>query len=176
MNELTIPVNETDHIQHNPLAPIILVEYGDYECPYCGEAYPIIKKIQQTLSDDLAFVFRNFPLSEAHPNALNAAYAAESAGLQDKFWEMHDILYENQNNLQIPDLFDYARDLELSLEQFEKDFSSEQVKSKVHNDFIGGIRSGVNGTPTFYINGSRYDGYYGYDNLLHTLRREINNE
>jgi protein-disulfide isomerase len=98
--ELTLPVNSTrDHIQGPSSAPITLLEYGDYQCPYCGQAYPIIKQVQNHLSNKLRFVFRNFPITQIHPHAQHAAEAAESAAAQNKFWDMHDYLYEHQQAL-----------------------------------------------------------------------------
>src|SRR5438270_13405551 len=108
MAELTMPVTERDHIQGNPNAPLTLLEYGDYECPYCGAAYPIVKEVQRRLGDRLRFVFRNFPLTNAHPHAEHAAETAEAAGAQGKFWEMHDTLYEHHAALDDADLDRYA--------------------------------------------------------------------
>jgi len=153
-------VGSTDHILGNANAPLELVQYGDYQCPFCGAAYPIIKNIQYKLGDDLKFVFRNFPLAEIHPNAFNAAVAAEAAALQKKFWKMHDIIYENQEALAWDDLFAYAKAINIDVEQFKKDISKQEVIDKVENDFESGVRSGVNGTPSFYINGKKYNGDY----------------
>src|SRR5436190_14605733 len=133
--QLNPAVSSIDHIQGNSSAAIELVEYGDYQCPFCGAAYPIIKKIQRTLGDDLKFVFRNFPLAEMHPNAFNAAVAAEAAGLQKKFWKMHDIIYENQEALAWDDLFSDAKAIGLDLDRFKKDISNQEVIDKVENDF-----------------------------------------
>src|SRR6266404_5482851 len=108
MTHLNPPVNSNDHIQGIKTAPLELVEYGDYQCPHCGHAYPIIKNIQRSLGADLKFVFRNFPLSESHPDAFHAAVAAEAAELQQKFWDMHDIIFENQQELSVESLFLYA--------------------------------------------------------------------
>src|SRR5205809_412623 len=96
---LHIPVNEGDQKQGSMDAPLVLVEYGDYECPHCGAAYPVVKQLQSHFGRDMLFVFRNFPLAEIHPHALSAAYVAEAAGLQRKFWKLHDMIYENQSNL-----------------------------------------------------------------------------
>lgn len=168
-----MPVNKRDHVRGPENAPVTLVEYGDYECPYCGAAYPIVKRIQKTMGNDFCFVFRNFPLTEIHPHALHAAYAAEAAGLQDKFWEMHDMLYEHQDTLEEDDLFRYAQTLQLNTDQFAHDFSSDEVASKVEEDFSSGVRSGVNGTPTFFINGVRHDGSYDYPELLAALQSQL---
>ncbi len=173
MKKLTVPVNERDHMQGPDSARVILVEYGDYECPYCGAAYPVVKRVQRKMERDLCFAFRNFPLTETHPHALHAAYAAEAAALQDKFWEMRDILFENQDALEDDDLLHYAQQLDLDTDQFVRDFSSDEVADKVEQDFNSGVRSGVNGTPTFFINGLRYDGSYEYSALLAALREEL---
>ena len=145
-------------MQGNPQAPISLTEYGDYECPYCGRAYLVVKALQQALGDDLVVAFRNFPLTQVHPRALRAAQAAEAAGLQDRFWEMHDLLFEHQDALEDEDLLRYAADCGLDLEKFVEDLDSEVVTARVKSDLLSGARSGVNGTPTFFVNGERYEG------------------
>jgi protein-disulfide isomerase len=162
VSELTVAVTSQDHIQGNPKAPVTLLEYGDYECPYCGQAYYIIKKLKEDLGDKMRFAFRNFPLTQAHPHALRAALGAEAAGLQGRFWGMHDILYEHQDELEDPDIISYAYVLALDVDQFISDMNSEKTAQKVHDDFWSGVRSGVNGTPTFFINGHRHDGSYAY--------------
>jgi protein-disulfide isomerase len=139
-------------------APVTLVEYGDYECPYCGMAYPIVKRAQQELGNRLRFIFRNFPLAEAHPHARQAAQAAEAAAAQGKFWEMHDMLFEHQDALEPQDLIGYAESLDLDITRFEKDLEAGTYAKKVRDDFRSGVKSGVNGTPTFFVNGERYDG------------------
>lgn len=162
-------VSEKDHMQGDKNAPIEMVEYGDYQCPHCGRAYPIVKAIQKKLGGKLKFVFRNFPLAEAHPNATNAAIATEAAAEQGKFWEMHDILFEHQNNLKDSALIKYAEQLGLDVAQFEKDFDRQDVQDKVSDDFESGVRSGVNGTPTFFINGKKYNDSWEEDVLLEYL-------
>ena len=154
---LSVAVTEKDHAQGPPDAPVTLVEYGDYECPYCGRAYPIVKQLQERMSDRLRFVFRNFPLNTLHEHAGVAAQAAEAAGAQGKFWEMHDILYEHQAELDQADLRHYALNIGLEIYQFDADLSGERFAKKVRADFRGGVRSGVNGTPTFFVNGHRHD-------------------
>jgi protein-disulfide isomerase len=169
---LTVPVSEErDHVQGPVDAPVTLVEYGDYECPYCGAAYPIVKEVQTRLGEKLRFVFRNFPITTSHPHAEQAAEAAEAAASQDRFWEMHDVLYENQKRLRDPDLRDYAEQLGLDLEKFDQDLAEHVHAARVREDFMSGVRSGVNGTPTFYINGARYDDSYEADSLLAALER-----
>jgi protein-disulfide isomerase len=150
---------------------VTLVEYGDYECPYCGAAYPIIKEVQARMGDRLRFVFRNFPISTSHPHAEQAAEAAEAAASQGPFWEMHDLLYENQKRLRDEDLRGYAEQLGLDVERFAKELAEHVHAARVHEDFMSGVRSGVNGTPTFYINGSRYDDSYDVETLLAALQR-----
>ena len=154
----------------NPSAALELVEYGDYECPYCGRAYPIIKSIQQELGPDLKFVFRNFPLSKIHPHALSADIATEAASLQDKFWEMHDIIFENQKTLDAESIFKLATKVGLDLERFKNDIQLIELVEKVEKDFESGMRSGVNKTPTFFINGEKFDGTYSHDQLLNHLK------
>ena len=148
-----------------------LVQYGDYECPYCGEAYPIIKEVQARMGDRLRFVFRNFPITTSHPHADQAAEAAEAAAAQGKFWEMHDLLYENQRRLRGRDLHAYAERLELDVERFDKELAEHVHAERVHEDFMSGVRSGVNGTPTFYINGVRHDDSYEAETLLEALEQ-----
>jgi protein-disulfide isomerase len=155
---LTPPVNKNDHIAGSPEAPVTLVEYGDYECPYCGMAYPIVKAAQRALGRALCLVFRNFPLAESHPRALRAAEAAEAAAAQGKFWEMHDMLYEHQAALEEADLVEYAGAIGIDRIRFVRELADQTHLKRVRDDFRSGVRSGVNGTPTFFINGVRWDG------------------
>jgi protein-disulfide isomerase len=157
-DQLTPPVGAQDHATGPDDAPVTLVEYGDFECPYCGMAYPIVKRAQQELGNRLRFIFRNFPLAEAHPHARQAAQAAEAAAAQGKFWEMHDMLFEHQDALEPQDLVGYAESLDLDITRFEKDLEAGTYAKKVRDDFRSGVKSGVNGTPTFFVNGERYDG------------------
>jgi protein-disulfide isomerase len=168
---LKIPVSKTDHSEGPDKAPLILVKYGDYECPYCGQAFPIVKRIQKFFKGDLKFVFRNFPLATAHPNAMAAAAAAEAAGLQGKFWEMHDLLYQNQENLDGESLLKYGEKLKLDMKKYKNDMAGQEVADRIAADFDGGVRSGVNGTPSFFINGARFDGDWSYDSLLNVLKK-----
>src|SRR5450631_2545661 len=143
MSNLKPAVNAKDHFQGPEDAGIELVEYGDYQCPHCGRAYPLIKHIQEKLGNKLKFVFRNFPLADAHPNAMHAAIAAEAAGAQDKFWEMHDIIFENQVHLADSHLVRYAATIGLDIELFKTDFEKPEFAGRVEADFESGIRSGV---------------------------------
>jgi protein-disulfide isomerase len=166
---LAVPVSEKDHAQGPASAPLTLVEYGDYECPYCGNAYPVVKRLKEEMGDRLRFVFRNFPLNTIHAHAGVAAQAAEAAAAQGKFWEMHDLLYEHQKDLSDADMLRWALKLGMEPYRFESDLSSEIFARRVSEDFRGGVRSGVNGTPTFFINGVRYDGSYDYESLKAAL-------
>ena len=163
---LTPPVSERDHAAGAKDAPVTLVEYGDYECPYCGLAYPVVKRIQRELGSQLRFVFRNFPLAEAHPHAQLAAQAAEAAGAQGRFWEMHDKIFEHQDALEVEDLVGYAGSLGLDTAQIRRDIEAGTYTKRVREDFRSGVRSGVNGTPTFFVNGTRYDGSWANENAF----------
>jgi protein-disulfide isomerase len=169
---LTMPVSEErDHVQGPADAAVTLVEYGDYQCPYCGAAYPIVKEVQARMGERLRFVFRNFPITTSHPNAEQAAEAAEAAAAQGRFWEMHDVLYENQKRLRDDDLHAYAEKLGLDLDSFDKELAEHVHAARVREDFMSGVRSGVNGTPTFYIGGARHDDSYDLETLLAALER-----
>lgn len=158
MSRLTPPVSAADHRSGPEDAPVTLVEYGDYECPACGAAHPVVQAVRKRMGKRLRFVFRNFPLAEMHPHATHAAEAAEAAGAQGKFWKMHDVLYENQDALEDADLVRYAVDLGLDRKRFVEDLSSHAYIDRIREDVRSGIKSGVNGTPTFFINGARHDG------------------
>jgi len=168
---LTIPVSETDHIRGRPEAPLTLLEYGDYECDYCGRLYPIVRALREHFGDRLRFVFRNFPHANIHPHASVAAQAAEAAGMQGKFWEMHDLLYEHQADLAGADLTHYALQIGLEPYHFQSDLSSERFAKRVAADHQGGVASGVTRTPTFFINGVRFDGQREYGELLAALNK-----
>ncbi len=159
-------VTERDHIQGSPHAVVTLVEYGDYQCPYCLQAFPIMIDLQESMGDKLRLVFRNFPMTTLHPNAQNAAEAAEAAGAQGKFWEMHDMLYEHQSQLEDADLVRYARAIGLDVARFEHDLATDAFTARVREDFRSGVKSGVNGTPTFFINGTRHDGDWDLETLI----------
>ncbi len=170
---LTPPVSARDHAEGPADAPVTLVEYGDYQCPYCGAAYPIVKRLQKKLGKKLRFVFRNFPLIQAHPYAQIAAEAAEAAALQGKFWKMHDLLYEQQTFLE-PDIIpSWAERIGLNLEQLGNDIRQGVPEKRIREDRQSGIRSGVNGTPTLFINGTRYDGSPDYGALLTAIESEL---
>ena len=156
---LVLPVSEErDHIRGPKKAPVTLVEYGDFECPFCGQAHPVVEAVQRRMGKQMRFVFRHFPLVNAHPHAEAAAEAAEAAGAQHHFWEMHDLLFEHQDALEDGDLLAYAQTVPLDIERFVAEMGAGIHAPRVREDFLSGVRSGVNGTPSFFINGVRYDG------------------
>ena len=173
MANLRPPVTPQDHIQGAEDAPVTLVEYGDYECPHCGRAYSIIKRVQRHFGKSLRFVFRNFPLSELHPHAESAAETAEFAGARGKFWEMHDLLFENQERLSGDLYLELAEQLSLPIEALRKVLEDGTYQSPVLTDFSSGVRSGVNGTPTFFINRKRHDGPFDYETLVLAIQEQI---
>ena len=172
MAKLRTPVTSRDHIRGPEDAPLTLVEYGDYECPSCGSAYPIVKRVQEQFGRRLRFVFRNFPLSENHPHAESAAETAEFAAAQGRFWEMHDLLFENQEQLSEALYSQLAEELGLSPTALRQVLEEGKYKERVRTDFSGGVRSGVKGTPTFFVNGIRHDGPFDYETLVLALREE----
>ena len=168
MSRLTPAVSDSDHRAGPDDAPVTLVEYGDYECPHCGRAHPIVQEVRKRLGRRLRFVFRNFPLAEAHPHAV---HAAEAAAVQGKFWEMHDLLFEHQAALEDSDLIGYAKTLALDAGRMKDELAAGTHANRVRQDFRSGVRSGVNGTPTFFIEGARYDGSWDLDALVEALER-----
>ena len=171
--KLEIPVSpDRDHIEGSVSAALTLVEYGDYQCPYCGAAYPEVKKVQKELGSELRFVFRNFPLTNMHEHAMNAAETAEAASAQGKFWPMHDFLYEHQATLGDTSVaLGYAKKLGLDTQKFEREIAQHMYQKRIKDDFMGGVRSGVNGTPTFYVNGVRHDEDAIAKALIEALKR-----
>ena len=170
---LAIPVGKIDHSLGPASAPVTLVEFGDYQCPFCADAQPMIKRVVAELGPQLRLVFRHMVLIEVHPFAQFAAEAAEAAALQGKFWEMHDAIYEHQTELGSDLISKLARQLSLDLPRFNADLEARRGRARVKADFMGGMRSGVAGTPTFFINGERYDGSLDERSLLVALRRRI---
>jgi protein-disulfide isomerase len=170
---LSIPVGPSDHSLGPLEAPVTLVEYGDYECPYCADAHSLIKSILQAMGPMLLFVFRNMPFNEVHPYAQFAAEAAEAAGAQGKFWDMHDAIYEHQSEFGSALVNKLARRLKLDMTRFDADMQARQFRTRVKNDFMGGMRSGVASTPAFFINGKRYEGSVDERSLLLILQRQV---
>lgn len=162
---LTPPVNASDHVLGPETAPVTLVEYGDYECPFCGQAYPIVKAVQRYFGNSLRLAYRHFPLTQMHPHAESAAEAAEAAAAQGAFWPMHDMLFEHQHALEFEDLVRYAATLDLDVDRFATELADAVYQPRVREHFMSGVRSGVNGTPTFFINGRRHDGPWDLESL-----------
>jgi len=170
---MSIDITKNDHSQGPANAPVVLVEYADYQCPYCREAYNILQQVKKDLGNNLLFIFRNFPLAELHPHAVQAAMAAEVAGGQNKFWEMHDMLFENQEALEGSDLVEYAHRLHLNVAEFQNDFDEQEYLDKIKSDYQSGISNGVQGTPTFFINGELFEGNWSSPEFINYLRTFI---
>lgn len=162
-SKLTPPLNQHDHVLGPPSAIIEVVEFGDFQCPHCGAAHPVVKQLQATYAQQLLFAYRHFPMSNAHEYALPAALAAEAADRQQRFWEMHDLIFENQAMLGEHMFPELAKALKLNMAAFTSDMLDEVLQAKVQADFESGMRSGVNGTPSFYMNGYKYTGDYSYE-------------
>ena len=173
MSTLSPPVTASDHAQGDAGAKCTLVEYGDYQCSYCGQAAPVVKRLQEHFGADLRFVFRHFPLSEIHPQAEHAAEAAEFAASNGKFWEMHDQLFRNQATLDDASLLQFAGHLCLSEDELREALHAKTYQPWVKADFLGGVHSGVNGTPTFFLNGRRHDDAFDYKALVSAVRQQI---
>lgn len=170
-SRVIMPIGKSDHILGNPEAPIRVIEYGDFECPFCRMAHYRLREVEPLVGDTLCFAYRHFPLSQAHPHAENAAEASEIAGAFGKFWEMHHVLYENQDALDDQSLVDYASQLGINEDVFIEQLSAHIYQKRVHTDFMSGVRSGVNGTPTLFLNEVRFEG--SADDLVFAVRRTI---
>jgi len=173
MAKLKVPVGQADHVLGEEDAPVTLVEYGDYECPHCGHAHPIINAVRKHFGKQLRFVFRNFPLTQIHPHAEMAAEAAEFAGANDRFWEMHDAIFENQQRLEASFLVQLAGKLGLPSDDLIGALEKHQYLPRIKEDFMGGVRSGVNGTPTFFINGERCEGSWEFEDLVEAIEDRL---
>lgn len=168
---LDMPVDPArDHIRGNVDAPYTLVEYGDFECPFCGRATGMIKELRKNLGDDLRYVFRHLTLIDVHPHAEIAAEAAEAAASQGKFWEMHDLLFDHQGDLDLEDLIGYAAKLDLDVDQFVDEVESSRNSRRVREDVASAEASGATGTPTFFVEGRRHVGPYDARSLERELR------
>ena len=167
---LAVPVSTRDHSQGPATAVVTLVQYGDYECPYTRRSTWVVQALQQQLGDQLRFVYRNFPLTEIHPHALHAALAAEAAADQGKFWQMHDYLFHHQHTLEDADLAEHAEAVGLDMQQFTRDMTDRHTLARIEEDLESGARSGVQGTPTFFINGVLYLGSWEQEDLLAALQ------
>ncbi len=171
VTQLTVAVSDRDHTIGPADAPVTLVEYGDYQCPYCGRAFPIVQDVRRRLGDRLRFVFRNFPLTQIHEHAEHAAEVAEAAAAQGKFWPMHDWLFRHQHTLDDDALLAGAREVGLDMERVQRELADGTHRARVREDFSTGIRSGVNGTPTFYVNGVRHDADFDTATLLAAIEQ-----
>jgi protein-disulfide isomerase len=167
---LQVPVGPDDHASGPEDAPVTLVEYGDFECPHCGAAYPILKSVLAHFHGQVRFVFRHFPLTQAHPHAASAAEMSELAAEHDRFWPMHDRLFENQHALDDVALVRYLAALDIPAREAVRVLDDHEFAKAVRADFRGGVRSGVNGTPTFFINGVRLVGRWDETSMIDALR------
>jgi protein-disulfide isomerase len=170
LNRLLLPIQADDHVQGAPDARYTLVEYGDYECPDCGRLFVILRDLHGELRDEIRLAFRHYPLSGIHPHAQQAAEAAEAAGTQGRFWEMHDLLFQNQSALKTKDLERYAQQLKLDFKRFHAELKARIYEQRVREDFRRGVTNGVYGTPGLFINGVRYSGAIDRDTLLARLK------
>ena len=168
--DLAVPVTAVDHSIGSEHSPITVVEYGDFECPTCKQAAPAVKLVLERFGNRIRFVFRHFPIESAHPHAMHAAQAAEAAGGQNKFWQMHDLLFEHQDALRKADLVRYAGQLGLDTERFADDLRERRYAERVSSDVDGADLSGVSGTPTFFINGRRHHGAFDIETLSAAVR------
>jgi protein-disulfide isomerase len=171
--ELAVPVNHNDHSLGPESAGVTVVEYGDFECPSCGQAYPAVKMLLRHFGDRMRFVFRHFPLLEVHPHAELAAEAAEAAGAQHKFWQMHNLLFEHPLHLKPKNLRQYAADAELELERYDYEMGDHVYLQRVHEHIDGGARSGVRSTPAFYVNGAVQDVSFGMEHLQRAIEAAL---
>jgi len=169
MNRLSMPLSARDHTQGSRDATVELVEYGDYECPHCKAAHPIVKRLQAEFDTNLRFSYRHFPLIEIHPLAEPAAEAAEAAGAQGKFWQMHDLLFQYSPRLEAADLLAMAAEIDLDKGRFSDDLAARRHTRRVREDMESGANSGVNGTPAFFVNGVRHQGGYDFESLRESL-------
>jgi protein-disulfide isomerase len=167
--QLTVPLSGRDHVLGTSAAAVTLLEYGDYECPFCAAAHPAVTHMLKLVPDDVLFAYRHFPLTQIHPHAQQAAEAAEAAGAQGRFWEMHDVLFAHQDRLTVRDLVGYASALGLDLARFTSELQIGAHTARVREDFLSGVRSGVNGTPTFFVNGIRHNGGFDPESLLDAI-------
>lgn len=169
--QLTPDVGEGDHVRGAANATVTVVEYGDFECPFCGEAYGVVRDLERRYGDQTRFVFRHFPLPEVHPYAQRAAEASEAAAVQGRFWEMHDYLFEHQPSLAVPDLLRYAADLGFDVDRVRTELDERAYRDRVLADVASGQQSGVAGTPTFFVNGQRMDGGWDVRTLSAAIER-----
>jgi protein-disulfide isomerase len=166
-------IGPDDHVRGSVEAPVTLVEYGDYDSPACGEAYYMVQALRAEMGKQLRFVFRNFPLTSIHPFADYAALAAQAAGVQGKFWEIHDFLFENPGAAENGRLTTYAWSIGIDAKRFDREIAEDQHAERLQEDIFSGIQSGVNGTPTFFINDVRHEGAWNFELLLAALKAAL---
>jgi protein-disulfide isomerase len=169
---LLLPIQPDDHVEGAAKAHYTLVEYGDYECPACGQLFVTIRQLHKQFGDDVRLVFRHYPLSGRHPHAQQAAEAAEAAGAQNQYWEMHNLLFEHQDALRPKDLQGYAEQLGLDTKRFHTELKQHTYEDRVREDFRRGVANGVYGTPGLFINGIRYNGGLDFDSILSKLQQQ----
>lgn len=174
----TTEISEDEWVKGDASASATLVEYSDFQCPACGSYYPVVRQLSEDFGENLRVVYRHFPLISIHPNAVPAARAAEAAGIQEMFWEMHDILFENQSEWSVEkdpeDFFvTYAEELGLDVEKFEEDMNSQEVQDKINQDIVSGNQLGVNATPTFFLNGERIANPAGLESFTQLIQGEL---
>jgi protein-disulfide isomerase len=173
MNRVWEALERTDHVRGPAGARVTVVEYGDFECPSCYQAYPAVKVMLEHFGERIRFAFRHFPLVEIHPHAEMAAEAAEAAGAQKKFWTMHDMLFENQRHLKVNNLRQYAQKLELDLERYDWDMKEHAYLQRIQEHIRSGASSGVRATPTFFVNGVVTDVSFGMQSLEQAIERAL---
>jgi protein-disulfide isomerase len=171
--ELAVPVSAVDHILGSAHARVTIVEYGDFECPNCKQAAPAVKLLLQKFAGRVRVAFRHFPLEEVHPHALHAGLAAEAAGAQGRFWEMHDLLFDNQQHLKLKQLHGYADKLGLDMTRYDGDMGREAHLQRIREQIESGQRSGVRATPTFFVNGKIQDVSFGLQSLAHGVEAAV---
>jgi protein-disulfide isomerase len=170
---LYVPVSPVDHSTGPDHAPVTVVEYGDFECPNCKQAAPAVKLLLQRFEEQVRYVYRHFPLEDVHPHALLAAEAAECAGAQGKFWQMHDVLFENQEHLKARDLQRYAEQVGLDMARYAAEIGDHIYLQRVRENIDGGLRSGVRGTPGFFVNGRIHDTSFGIRSLFDAVEAAL---
>lgn len=170
LSTLLLPIQPEDHVEGASHAQYTLVEYGDYECPACGSLFATVRQLREEISDDIRLVFRHYPLSGIHPRAQQAAEAAEAAGAQGRFWEMHNLLFEHQDALASKNLYSYSDRLGLDSTRFRRELKSRAYEERVREDFRRGVMNGVHTTPGLFINGIRHSGGLDFNSILSTLK------
>jgi len=171
--KLKVPANQYDHRLGSLDAPVVVIEYGDFECPHCAAAAPIFERLLNDFESDLCFIYRHFPLAEIHPHAVLAAIAAEAADQQNEFWKMHKMLLQDFDVLSIDNIYFMAKTIGLDIDKFKKDLKRDELLEHIYKNYNGGLHSGVDATPTVYVNGNRFDEILTYDSLREEIEEEL---